>query len=146
MATVFGIGLGFRLFLESLFPYSAIGFDPMGQHILELSSHPDLIHIVSSWIIYYLISLGINDVTHDPLLMIKFLDLLVSGLFVAALYYFTSKTIGDKYVLPLTLIAFFSFQLLAFSCEFEKDMITFSIFLVIATIKNFRLNVYKRGK
>ena len=115
IAILFGIGLGFRLFLESLFPYSAIGFDPMGQYILELYSHPDLIHIVSSGIIYYLVSLGINDVTHDPLLTIKILDSLISGLFIAALYYFTSKTIGDKCTLPLALIAFFSYQFLAFS-------------------------------
>ena len=109
IAILFGIGLGFRLFLESLVPYSAIGFDPRGLYILELYSHPPLIHIVSSGIIYYLVSLGINDVTLDPLLTIKLLDSLVSGLFVAALYYFTSKTIGDKYVLPLALIAFFNY-------------------------------------
>ena len=139
IAIAFGIGLGFQLFLESLFPYSAIGFDPMGQYILELYSHPPLIHIVSSGIIYYLVSLGINDVVHDPLLTIKLLDSLISGLFIAALYYFTSKTIGDNFALPLALIAFFSYQFFAFSWGFEKEIIAFSIFLVIATIRNFNL-------
>ena len=134
---IFGIGLGFRLFLESLFSYSAIGFDPMGQYILELYVHPDIIHIVSSGIVYYLISLGINYLTRDPLLTIKLLDSLISGFFMAALFYFASKTIGEKYALPLTLIAFFSYQFFAFSWGFEKEMIAFSIFLIIATIQNF---------
>ncbi|MBD6955051.1 MAG: hypothetical protein F9Y92_00150 [Thermoplasmatales archaeon] len=126
---LFFIGFSFRLFLELLFPYSAIGFDQMGYYVPMLYTKANPLDYFSVGFIYYLIASGINSILNNPLLTIKLLDSIVSGIFILSLFAFSEYGVQNRYSFYISIFAFFSFQSLILDWSLQRNILAFSIFL-----------------
>ena len=127
---LFFIGFIFRFILELLFPYSAIGFDQMGYYVPMLYTNANPVDYFSVGFIYYLISFSLNLLLNNPVWTIKFLDSILSGIFIISLFIFAEFGIKNKYSFYISILAFFSFQSLMLDWSLQRNLFAFSIFLL----------------
>ena len=143
----FIIGFTFRFILEMLYPYSPIGFDPMGYYVEYLYQRINPATFYYAGFLYYYFSYYLNSVINNPIFTIKLLDSINSGFYLLALTafinsFFWKNKYKQNYIntfsksLLYSSFALFTFPGLYLSWGLQRNLLAFSFFLLFLVVNN----------